>query len=160
MVRGEPPRASADPILTSREGAFGCIFSLTIGCFGSHVRRLRFLRQATCRRRQANWSTLRIERPRPFPGISRTAAMDWRRALSVTVREPLDVVGDHFAMILQGEMAGIEQVEINLLQISLVGVRPSSRKDEIVAAPNDQGWRLRYRENSRAIRCTGRDSVR
>jgi limonene-1,2-epoxide hydrolase len=41
-------------------------------------------------------------------------------------------------LVLEHEMAGIEQVEFEILKIALVGMRAFGRKDEIVLTPDNQ----------------------
>ena len=43
-------------------------------------------------------------------------------------KEKADVIGDHPAVFFQGEVPSVEQVELDVLKIPLVGVRPCSGK--------------------------------
>lgn len=47
-------------------------------------------------------------------------------------------LGDCRTFFLKGEMAGVEEVEFHVLQVSGVGMRALGRKDRVVAAPDDQ----------------------
>ena len=51
-------------------------------------------------------------------------------------------LGDLVAVRFQREVAGIEQVELQRLQVSLVRLSPCGRKDLVVLAPDDQHRRL------------------
>src|SRR5271166_7006952 len=61
-------------------------------------------------------------------------------------QEKADVIGDHPAVFFQGEVPSVEQVELDVLKIPLVGVRPLFREDRVVLAPDDQRRRLALTE--------------
>ena len=52
------------------------------------------------------------------------------------------MAGYNVSIFFQREVAGVEQVEIQILEISLVRVRTFSRKNVVVFSPNDECWRL------------------
>ena len=54
-------------------------------------------------------------------------------------QERADVVGDRPTILFQGKMPGIEQVELEVIQIPFVGICTFGRKDVVVLAPDDQG---------------------
>ena len=51
-------------------------------------------------------------------------------------------LGDLVAVRFQGEVAGVEQVELQRLQVRLVRLGPGGREDLVVLAPGDQHRRL------------------
>ena len=55
------------------------------------------------------------------------------------VQEPSYGIGDHLAILLQRKMPGIEQMELKILQVPLVGVRSFCGEDVVILAPDDQG---------------------
>ena len=57
-------------------------------------------------------------------------------------KEVSDQRGDHRSVFFQGEVARIEQMELQVLEVTLVGIRSRSREDRIVLAPDDQRGRL------------------
>ena len=60
-------------------------------------------------------------------------------------QEKADVIGDHAAVFFQGEVPSVEQVELDVLQIALVGVRPFGREDGsfLPQTISVGGWYLR-----------------
>jgi hypothetical protein len=58
--------------------------------------------------------------------------------------EDFDLVKD--AYFFQREVAGVEQVEIQIIGISLVGMRTFSRKNVVVFTPNNECWGLMFAE--------------
>jgi hypothetical protein len=52
------------------------------------------------------------------------------------------VIRDHLTIFFQCEVSGVEQVQLRVLQIALIGVCTFSREDRIVLAPHDQCRRL------------------
>ena len=57
-----------------------------------------------------------------------------------------DVVSDRPAILFQGKMPGIEQMELQVFQIPFVGVCTFGRKYVVVLAPDDQGGWLMLAE--------------
>ena len=51
-------------------------------------------------------------------------------------------LGDLVAVGFQGEVAGVEQVELQRLQVALVRLGPGGGEDLVVLAPDDQHRRL------------------
>ena len=56
----------------------------------------------------------------------------------VTVQKTAQQVGDDFSVLLQGEVTGVEQVEINILEITLVGFGALTGKGIVVRIPGNQ----------------------
>ena len=54
--------------------------------------------------------------------------------------------GDLVAVGFQGEVAGVEQVKFQRLQVALVGLGPGGREDLVVLPPSDQHRRLVFAE--------------
>ncbi len=50
--------------------------------------------------------------------------------------------GDRRAILFQGEMPGVQKVEVEVHEVPLVGIRPVGREDVVVLAPDDQRRRL------------------
>src|SRR6266853_3525408 len=46
------------------------------------------------------------------------------------------------AMILQGEVTGVEHVQLRILEITLKRARPFLGEDRVVRSPHDERWRL------------------
>ena len=57
-------------------------------------------------------------------------------------KEVTDTARDFGPIFLKGKMARIEKVELDVVQISLVGMRTVRRKDFVVLAPHNQRRRL------------------
>jgi hypothetical protein len=58
------------------------------------------------------------------------------------VEEVRHVTCDLAAIFFKSEVAGVEQMEFEVLQVAFVGLRSFSREDRIVFAPDDQRRRL------------------
>src|SRR5438874_2739256 len=65
-----------------------------------------------------------------------------RLLLHMLAEEVAHQPGDGVTLGLQGEMAGVEQVVLQRLQVALVRLGPGSREDLVVLAPGDEHWRL------------------
>src|SRR5262249_57309452 len=74
------------------------------------------------------------------------------RAADVFCEEVADVSCDQVAVLFQREVTGVEQVELQVLQITFVRFRPLRRKNEIVFSPHDQRRRLVLTEVSLPLR--------
>src|SRR5262249_46896285 len=74
------------------------------------------------------------------------------RAADVFCEEVADVSGDQVAVLFEREVTGVEQVELQVLQITFVGFGPLRRKNEIVFSPHDQRRRLVLTEVSLPLR--------
>ncbi len=71
-------------------------------------------------------------------------------------REELtDVFSDLRAIFFQGKMLGIQQVQLQILEIPFVGMCTVGREDVVVLAPDDQGWRLVLAEVGLPCRLVG-----
>jgi hypothetical protein len=57
-------------------------------------------------------------------------------------KEVANVLRDHITVFFQREVASVEQVKLEILQVTLVRMGSLSRKNVIVLAPNDQRRRL------------------
>ena len=66
----------------------------------------------------------------------------------VLLRESSHQAGDLVTVFFQREVAGIEQVELNILQVPLVGMRSLGRENLVVLAPDDQRRWLMFAEVS------------
>src|SRR5262249_562294 len=62
--------------------------------------------------------------------------------LDLFVEEALHVTRDLVSIFFEREVAGVDQMEFEVLQVAFVGLRSFSREDRIVFAPNDQRRRL------------------
>ena len=58
------------------------------------------------------------------------------------LHEGANLRGDDVAHFFEGEVTGVEQVEIHVLQVALVGLGTLGREDEVILAPDDQRWGL------------------
>src|SRR5262249_34711516 len=74
------------------------------------------------------------------------------RAADVFCEEIADVSCDQVAVLFQREVTGVEQVELQVLQITFVRFRARRRKNEIVFSPHDQRRRLVLTEVSLPLR--------
>ncbi len=48
------------------------------------------------------------------------------------------MTGYHISIFFQCEVAGVEQVELQVLKVLLIRMRTFSRKDVVVFSPNDE----------------------
>ena len=53
-------------------------------------------------------------------------------------QEPANMSGDHRAVLFQREMPGIQQMELEILQVPLVRIGALGGKDVVVLSPDDQ----------------------
>src|SRR4029077_7594153 len=84
------------------------------------------------------------DRLRAAPAALRTGRV-WNTPLlpgHVLAEELPHQFGDLVAVRFEGEVAGIQQVELQRLQVPLVRLRPLSREDLVVLAPGDEHRRL------------------
>lgn len=58
------------------------------------------------------------------------------------VQEAAHEPRDSVAFLFEREMAGVEQMQLDVFEIARVGARPLGRKDLIVLAPDNQRRRL------------------
>jgi hypothetical protein len=63
-------------------------------------------------------------------------------ALGTSVHERDNALGDEVEMCLESEMASVEDVFFNCLEIAFLTMRAIDWKDVVVFAPNDQRRRL------------------
>src|SRR5271165_2593757 len=104
--------------------------------------------------------------PRPIP-MSRFASRSWarwrgRRASAgkcsslglcdLSFEEVADQRHHFVSLVLQGEMAGVDEVKLDLRKVALVRMRPVRRENLVVLAPHDQRGRLVLAE----VRLSGR----
>ena len=67
----------------------------------------------------------------------------WCWPLELLVRkEGADESGDLCARFFEREVAGIDEMELKVLQVAPIGFRAVGRKDQVVLAPDDEGGRL------------------
>ena len=66
------------------------------------------------------------------------------RALEAQVlaKEPPDMLSYDLPILFEREVTCIEQMELHVLQVALVRIRPGGRKDFVILAPYDQRRRL------------------
>ena len=62
--------------------------------------------------------------------------------LDVLAEEVPHQLGDLVAVLLEGEVPGVEQVKLQVLQVALVGLGAGGREDLVVLSPDDQRRRL------------------
>src|SRR5947209_8533755 len=83
----------------------------------------------------------RFARRRPAPRTSARPPGGLLRT-HVLAEELPHQPGDGVALGLQGEMAGVEQVVLQRLQVPFVRLGPGGREDLVILAPRDQHRRL------------------
>src|SRR5580704_7056174 len=58
------------------------------------------------------------------------------------VEERGDERGDLWEVFFEGEVAGVEEVDLGIGEVAQVGAGPRLGEEGVVAAPNDEGGRL------------------
>src|SRR6202007_2649075 len=66
----------------------------------------------------------------------------WAPRGDMPAKEVLDKPSDQIPVAFQREVAGVEQVELYRLEVSLVRLGPGRREDLVVPAPHNQHRRL------------------
>src|SRR6185312_13895540 len=89
----------------------------------------------------------------PRPSARRGSFPRLARVLS---QEFTHEAGDLVPVLLQGEVAGVEQVKFQVVEIPLVGMGPFGRENLVVLAPDDQRRRLVLAEIRLPLRIQGR----
>lgn len=56
--------------------------------------------------------------------------------------EAADQAGDLAAFFFEREVAGVDEVKLQILQVAAIGLRAFGREDNVVLAPDDEGGRL------------------
>src|SRR4051794_19198965 len=74
--------------------------------------------------------------------LSREAALPARRVGDVLTEEAARRVGDELELFLEREVSGVEEVQLRVGQVALVGLGAGGAEDLVVRAPGDQCWRL------------------
>src|SRR5262249_5520435 len=86
----------------------------------------------------------RIKNFAAFVGRSPDTA-EFRSAASrrdLAVQEVADQRDDFVGPVFEREVPGVDQVKLDLGQVTFIGVRPVGRENLVVLAPDDKGWRL------------------
>src|SRR5215471_458314 len=77
-----------------------------------------------------------------YRNSNRTSLRSSTGSLDLLIEKVLDVTGDRVAIFFQREVAGVEQVKLDVLQVAFVRLGSFSREDRIVLTPHDQCRRL------------------
>ena len=82
----------------------------------------------------------------PLLGNLAVPAAGFTALREVLVQKAAHMTGYHISIFFQREVAGVQQVELQILKVPLVRMRTVSRKDVVVFSPNDESWRLIFAE--------------
>src|SRR5262249_7122086 len=104
----------------------------------------------TAARSRSRWTRLRsssrpatARQPRTIDGGPACTVAPVQLAIEEVVHQRSNLL----ALVLEGEVAGVEQVKLGVGKIAQVGLGAIGRKDHVVRAPYDQGrWPMRAEE--------------
>ncbi len=65
-----------------------------------------------------------------------------RTRVHVLCQERANVAGDYLEILLESEVARVKEMELKVLQVSLVGLSARRGKDLVLGSPDDQRRRL------------------